>query len=258
MANPIRPADSPDTQDLGGQHGHRVDHLRGAVAAAQFRPPRRVADATGTERDRCTIPNLTNGHGWEKTVSITTARTRGSNPLGGLVNHKRTIFSVLAGVVMTIACTALALGPAQAGEPSPSPSSSSPTTTSPPPTTPPPTTPPPGAEGCTPGFWKNRAETFPAPYSQSTTLGSVFLGLPAEYASLTFDEALDLGGGGLEALLRQAVAALLNAASADVDYPLSTAEVIALTNAAIASGDYETTKDLFDLYNNLTAPGFCD
>ncbi len=60
------------------------------------------------------------------------------------------------------------------------------------------------------------------------------------------------------ALLRQAVAALLNAASADVDYPLTVAQVIAQTNAAIASGDYEATKDLFDQYNNLTAPGFCD
>jgi hypothetical protein len=207
------------------------------------------------------------------------------------VNHKRTIFPVLAGVVTTIACTALMLGPAQAGEPSPSTST---TTTSPPPTTPPPSTPPPstpppstpppstpppstpppstpppstppptttppGQEGCTPGFWKNHPEAFAGTgYSASTTLGSVFTGLPPAYASLTFADALSLGGGGLDALLRQAVAALLNASSADVDYPLTAAQVIAQTNAAIASGNYETTKDLFDLYNNLTAPGFCD
>ena len=183
------------------------------------------------------------------------------------MNHKRTIFSVLAGVVMAVASTALILGPAQAG----SQSTSSSTTTSPPPTTttsppttttsPPPTTttpPPPGGEGCTPGFWKNHPEEFPAPYTAGTTLGSVFAGLSADYASLTFAEALELGGGGLDALLRSAVAALLNAASADVDYPLSVAQVIAQTNAAIASGDYEATKDLFDEYNNLTAPGFCD
>jgi hypothetical protein len=183
------------------------------------------------------------------------------------MNHKRTIFSVLAGVVTTAACLTLALGPAQAGDTTPSPSSSTSTATSPPPSSPPPsspppsspppTTPPPGGEGCTPGFWKN-TDVFPAPYSPSTTLGSVFTGLSADDASLTFAEALALGGGGLDALLRQAVAALLNAASADVDYPLSTTEVITLTNAAIASGDYETTKDLFDEFNNLTAPGFCD
>jgi hypothetical protein len=169
------------------------------------------------------------------------------------MNHKRTIFSVLAGVVMAVACTALTLGPAQAGEPSPSPSSSSPTTTSPPPTTP-----PPGQQGCTPGFWKNHPEAFPAGYTAGTTLGSVFEGLPTNYAGLTFAQALAQGGGGINALLRHAVAALLNAASAEVDYPLTAAEVIAQTNAAIASGDYEATKDLFDQYNNLTAPGFCD
>jgi hypothetical protein len=173
------------------------------------------------------------------------------------MNHKRTIYSVLAGVVMAVASTALILGPAQAGGHPTSPTSSS-TTTSPPPTTPPPTTPPPGQEGCTPGFWKNHPEAFPASYTAGTTLGSVFTGLPAEYASLTFAQALALGGGDLNALLRHAVAALLNAASAGVDYPLTAAEVIAQTNAAIASGDYETTKDLFDQYNNLTAPGFCD
>jgi hypothetical protein len=188
------------------------------------------------------------------------------------MNHKRTIFPVLAGVVTTVACMALTLGTAQAGGPTSPPSSSSSTTTAPPtsppptspppttppPTSPPPTTPPPGQEGCTPGFWKNHPEAFPAPYSASTTLGSVFTGLTANYASLTFAQALELGGGGLDALLRQAVAALLNAQSADVEYPLTAAEVIAQTNAAIASGDYETTKDLFDQYNNLTAPGFCD
>jgi hypothetical protein len=126
------------------------------------------------------------------------------------------------------------------------------------PTTPPPTTPPPGQEGCTPGFWKNHPEAFPAPFTPATTLGSVFTGLPANYASLTFQQALGQGGGDLNALLRQAVAALLSATSPEVDYPLTADEVISLTNAAIASGIYEPTKDLFDQYNNLEAPGFCD
>ena len=180
------------------------------------------------------------------------------------MNHKRTIFSVLAGVIMAVASTALILGPAQAGSQPTSPTSSS-TTTSPPPTettSPPPTEttspPPPGGEGCTPGFWKNHPEAFPGEYSASTTLGSVFTGLPEGYADLTFAQALELGGGGLNALLRHAVAALLNAASGDVDYPLTVQEVIDATDLAISTGDYETTKDLFDLFNNLTAPGFCD
>ena len=140
------------------------------------------------------------------------------------------------------------------------PPTTTPPTTTPPTTTPPTTTPPtPPGEGCTPGFWKNHPEAFAGTgYSPTTTLGSVFAGLPASYAALTFEQALSLGGGGLDALLRQAVAALLNASSPDVDYPLTAAQVVAATNAAIASGDYEATKDLFDRFNNLTAPGFCD
>jgi hypothetical protein len=120
------------------------------------------------------------------------------------------------------------------------------------------TTPPPGNEGCTPGFWKTHPSDYPAGYSPSTTLGSVFTGLPSSYASMTLSSALSLGGGDLNALLRQAAAALLNSASTEVDYSYTTAEVIAMTNAAIASGSYEATKDVFDSANNAGAAGFCD
>jgi hypothetical protein len=134
-------------------------------------------------------------------------------------------------------------------------STSTTTTTTPTTTT---TTPPPGNEGCTPGFWKNHPSDYPDGYTQSTTLGSVFTGLSSNYASLTLDAALSLGGGGLNALLRHASAALLNAASDEVDYSYTTAEVISLTNAAIANSSYEATKDVFDSANNSGAAGFCD
>jgi hypothetical protein len=143
------------------------------------------------------------------------------------------------------------------------------TTTEPPPTTttePPPTTtaPPPGDEGCTPGFWKQE-QHFDSwtGFSPGDTLESVFdvpdsLGLD----STTLLEALNFGGGpgvlgGAQILLRAGVAALLNAASPDVDYPLSTAEVISAVNAALASGDRDTMLDLaadLDADNNLGCP----
>ena len=41
------------------------------------------------------------------------------------------------------------------------------------------------------------------------------------------------------------MAALLNAASPNVDYPLTTAQVISKFNAAYASGSYEATKNEF-------------
>jgi hypothetical protein len=45
-------------------------------------------------------------------------------------------------------------------------------------------------------------------------------------------------------LLRQAVAALLNSAHPDVDFSLTTAEVIAAVDAALASGDRDTILEL--------------
>jgi len=127
-------------------------------------------------------------------------------------------------------------------------------------TTPPPTTAPPAGEGCTPGYWKNHPESWPATgFSTGQTLESVFdvpdgLGLDSK----TLLAALQTGGGGVNALLRHAVAALLNSAHPSVDYDLTTAQVISMTNAALASGDYEPTKDIFEGFNEQSAPGFCD
>jgi hypothetical protein len=117
-------------------------------------------------------------------------------------------------------------------------------------------------EGCTPGFWK-QAQHFDSwtTYSPSTTLGSVFT-IPSEFSSVSGDSfltALSYGGGSTDLaaaklLLHHAVAALLNAASAGVNYPLSTAQVISQTNAALASSDRDTMlaqKDAFDANNNL-------
>ena len=120
-----------------------------------------------------------------------------------------------------------------------------------------------GREGCTPGYWKNHLGAWAATgYSPSQTLESVFdvpdsLGLD----NRTLLEAASAGGGGVTALLRHAVAALLGAAHPAVDYPISTAQVIADVNAALASGNagsIENLKNQLDRWNNLHAPGFCD
>ena len=60
--------------------------------------------------------------------------------------------------------------------------------------------------------------------------------------------------------MRQAVAALLNAAHPDVDYPLTTAQVTDMVNGAVASGNkatIESLKDTLEGFNKLGAPGFC-
>ena len=113
-----------------------------------------------------------------------------------------------------------------------------------------------GNEGCTPGYWKNHPESFEGTgVTPSSTFASVGFNVDP---ALTFDQALTEGGGDLDTLLRHAAAAYLNATHPEVEYPLTATQVVNATNAAIASGDYEATKDQFDEYNNLHAPGFCE
>ncbi len=70
----------------------------------------------------------------------------------------------------------------------------------------------------------------------------------------TLLEALQSGGGGINALARHAVAALLNASSSDVDSDLTTAEVIDIVQDAVASGDFETAKNLLAASNESVCP----
>jgi Thrombospondin type 3 repeat len=120
-----------------------------------------------------------------------------------------------------------------------------------------------GLEGCTPGYWKNHTAAWAATgFSTAATLESVFdvpdgLGLD----NVTLLQAVATGGGGVNALLRHAVSALLSAAHPSVDYPIGAAAVIAQVNAALASGNAATIENLknqLDTWNNLHAPGFCD
>jgi hypothetical protein len=122
-----------------------------------------------------------------------------------------------------------------------------------------------GAEGLTPGFWKTNVDTKRAVawprlsdgslvFDPLQPISSLFTGLPASLASLSLAAGLGLGGGGVEALLRHAIAAVLNATHPYVAYPLSAAEVVKLTNDAIASGDAATItalKDRLEGYNRL-------
>jgi hypothetical protein len=121
-----------------------------------------------------------------------------------------------------------------------------------------------GNEGCTPGYWKANAkkgaDEWP-PFSPGQSVGSA--GFAAgSYNSLTLLAALELGGGpgvdgATQILLRAAVAALLNAANGDVDYPLSAAAIIFEVNLAIRGGDRANIlglASLLDSNNNLGCP----
>jgi hypothetical protein len=121
-------------------------------------------------------------------------------------------------------------------------------------TPPPPPPPPPGAEGCTPGYWRQAQHfaNWPAPYTPTASFHEAF-GVNA-FPGRTLRDVVNLSGGGLNALGRHAVAALLNAESGQVDYGLSVADVIAQFQAAYGSGDYEATKDAFAALNEAGCP----
>ena len=120
-------------------------------------------------------------------------------------------------------------------------------------------------EGCTPGYWKNHTDSWAATgYSPAQTVLSVFSSSSSfsTLASSSLLSALSFAGGpgvsgAAEILLRAAVAALLNSAHPDVDYPRTTASIIADVNAALASNDRDVMLALaaaLDADNNLGCP----
>ncbi len=123
--------------------------------------------------------------------------------------------------------------------------------------------PPPGDEGCTLGYWKNHTDDWVG-YTTGQTVQSVFSAASAypAVATKTLHQALKFGGGpgavgGAKILLKQAVAAVLNAAHPDVEYPRLLADVISDVNAALASGIRSEMTDLgedLDDDNKLGCP----
>lgn len=108
-----------------------------------------------------------------------------------------------------------------------------------------------GGEGCTPGYWK-QAHHFDSwvGYNPNDNYETVF-GVDASFDK-TLLGALQQGGGGEKALGRQAVAALLNAASPDADFFYTQAEVIAKVQEAYATGNFNGIKDLLETQNDPT------
>ena len=110
-------------------------------------------------------------------------------------------------------------------------------------------------DGCTPGYWKTHPESWAdAGYAPGQDFDAVF-GVDAFDPDVTLIQAADLGGGGLAALARHAVAALLSAGDPDVEFQLTEAEVVGLVQSALApGGDVEGTKNFLAMLNELGCP----
>lgn len=122
---------------------------------------------------------------------------------------------------------------------------------------------PTGGEGCTPGYWKqsHHFDSWTAPLDPTSMFTDPGFTSPGSDARVKRGrnendvasqlDALEANQGGLAALTRHAMAALLNAASSGVSYAFTQAEVIQMYNDALSGAlDVETTKDLFDAANN--------
>ena len=92
-----------------------------------------------------------------------------------------------------------------------------------------------GAEGCTPSTWADpdNLGQWPAPYEPETCFQDVF-GIPSTDATLL--EALGLEGKMDYRLMREATAALLNAADPHTDYPLTVDQVLFLFELSFYDG----------------------
>ncbi len=101
--------------------------------------------------------------------------------------------------------------------------------------------PPNNYEGCTPGYWKNHLNNWPAPYAPTDSFSDTF-GVVLQ-KDVTLQQALNLGGGGFNMIARHGVAALLSAAHSGVAYPYSIEAVISAVQDALA-GNKDAIKAL--------------
>jgi hypothetical protein len=119
------------------------------------------------------------------------------------------------------------------------------------------------AQGCTPGFWKQTQhfdswKGFTPTGAGATTLTGAGFVLPTGLTNDTLLTALSYQGGPTiqdadRNLLRVAVGALLNSTALNGKYPLTTAQILAQVNAAMATGNRDTILALqgqLDTFNN--------
>jgi len=73
----------------------------------------------------------------------------------------------------------------------------------------------------------------------------------------TLLQALHLSGENLNELIRESVAAILNSAHSEVDYPFTVSEIMSMTQIAIANEDYSETAKSFREVNDKNNSPIC-
>jgi hypothetical protein len=107
----------------------------------------------------------------------------------------------------------------------------------------------PRGQGCTVQFWSAEAnlELWPEGYPTSRRAGEHF-------PERTYLDVLRSNGDGLEALGRQAVAGILNAAHPGVEYGMAPEMVVGAFNRAATDGVYDGLRDALETLNHRRCP----
>jgi hypothetical protein len=109
---------------------------------------------------------------------------------------------------------------------------------------------PEGGQGCTPGYWRQPQHfgNWTAPYTPDMLFNDVF---EDAFPGMTLLDVVQIQGGGLNALGRHTVAALLNAAHSSVNFGMSVQDVIDQFDGVYpgSKGTYETLKDILEDLN---------
>jgi hypothetical protein len=112
-----------------------------------------------------------------------------------------------------------------------------------------------GGQGCTPGYWKQKHHfaDWTAPYQPDDLFSDYFVDA---FPGRSLLQVVSKGGGGLDALGRHTVAALLNSANAEVSYDLTSQDVIDAFNDLYpaSKNDYESLKNEFEAFNEQGCP----
>jgi hypothetical protein len=127
--------------------------------------------------------------------------------------------------------------------------------------------PPVGNQGCSLGYWKNHEESWAGTgFTPGQSSISVFsnVSLFPQIAGDNLMQTLNYGGGpgnlgAAKNLLRQATAAVLNAAHNQVNYPLTVSQVQSMVNAALSQNKTAMVNlaSALDTYNNLHGTSLC-
>jgi hypothetical protein len=163
------------------------------------------------------------------------------------VSFTRLVGSAAAAAASMALASAAFWSPVSADDPPTSSSSSVPAPTS----------------SCTPGFWKNHADSWgDTAFAPDELAATVFTGIAGfELDDETLLESLGGGGGpgddgAAETLVRAAIAALLNASASDSGFSMTTDELVAAVNTA-PTADRDAMLALADELDELNNAGDC-